>query len=194
MMAMMTRTKSEVRSIVTDDEFGGFQITISPSAKAWLTSGIALTMWVLVMGLTLQGVVAKHSRNNAEDVKFFVIWLMFGLAFAFVACGNWLRRDTVIIEGKALILRKEFSVFRWERMFELSEVRNLRPAPPDNSNGVRAEQRGRPSAVAFDFQNRTFQFGVRLSESEVMRLIKTIRERFPIRDDWREAEPLPVSR
>jgi hypothetical protein len=193
-MGAITRTKSEVRSIVTDDEFGGFRITIPPTAKAWMGSGIVLAVWILVMGLTLLGLSHKPLSGNTEGIKFFLILLMFGLAFVLAAGTNWLRRDTVIIEGKSLILRKEFALFRKERIFELGEVRNLRPAPPMHRDGPRGEARLRSSAVAFDYRTKTFQFGVGLSEGEVMRLIKTIRERFPIRDDWKEAEPLPVVR
>ena len=188
------KTKPSVRSIVTDDEFGGFRVTIPPAAKAWVGSGIVLAIWVIVMGLTLLGLSRRPLSGNVEGIKFFLIWLMLGLGFAFVAGGMWLRRDTVIIEGKSLVLRKEFSVFRKERMFELSKVRNMRPAPSLNSDGARPEIDRRSSSVVFDYETKTYQFGFGLSESEVMRLIKTIRERFPIRDDWKEAEPLPVSR
>ncbi len=193
-MATDFKTMPTVRSIVTDDEFGGFRITIPPAAKAWVGSGIVLAIWVLVMGLVLLGLSRRPLSGNVEGIKFFLIWMMLGLGFALVAGGLWLRRDTVIIEGKSLILRKEFSVFRRERMFELSKVRNLRPAPSFNSDGARAERHSRSSSVACDYDTKKYQFGFGLSESEVMRLIKTIRERFPIRDDWKEAEPLPVSR
>jgi hypothetical protein len=193
-MGTALKTKPDVRSVVTDDEFGGFRITIPPAAKARVACGIALGTWAVAMGLTMLGLSSRPLHGNFEGIKFFLILLMFGLGFVFIAGTNWLRRDTVIIEGKSLILRKEFSVFRKERMFELSGVRNLRPVPSFNSDGARPEGRRRLSSVAFDYETKTYQFGFGLSESEVMRLIQTIRERFPIRDDWKEAQPLPVSR
>ena len=191
---MATSTHAGVRSIVTDDEFGGFRICIPSTTRAWAVSGMVLGMWLLVMWFTVIQLGSRRLHNNPEGVKFFLFWLAGGLALASTACATWLRRDTVIIEGKSLILRKEFTVFRRERAFELSEIRNLRPAPPVHSRGAHTDHRGRSTAVAFDHRNRTYQFGVGLSEAEVMRLIKTIRSRFPIRDDWNEAEPLPVSR
>ena len=193
-MARMTDANSDVRSIVTDDELGGFRITIPPSAGDWMGTGVVLAIWVLVTGVTLLGLSRRPVSGNLEEITFSVVILVFGLAFALMAGTTWLRWDTMFIEGKSLILRKEYCVFRKERMLELSKVRNLRPAPPDDSHFSRGEARGRPSAVAFDYETKTYQFGFGLSESEVMRLIKTIRERFPIRDDWKEAEPLPVSR
>jgi hypothetical protein len=46
--------------------------------------------------------------------------------------------------------------------------------------------------VAFDSGGRTHHFGVGLSENEVARLVKTIRQRFPIKDEPDDVEPLPV--
>ena len=192
MCVMATSTVSDIRSIVTDDEFGGFRISIPSTSRAWAVSGMVLGIWLLVMWLTLIQLGSKPLSSNAEGIKFCLFWLAGGLALLFTAGATWLRRDTVIIEGKSLILRKEFASFRKERIFELSEVRNLRPAPPDHSGGAGAHYLSRSTAVAFDHKDRTYRFGVGLSEPEVMRLIKTIRSRFPIRDDWNEAEPLPV--
>ncbi len=193
-MATDLKTKPGVRSIVTDDEFGGFRITIPPSASAWLSFGIVLAIWIVAMSLLLLGLSRTPLSGNAAGIKALVLGLIFGIGFVLIAGSNWVRRDTVIIEGKSLMLRKEFASIRRERSFELNEIRNLRSAPPDNPNGAYSERYGRTSVVAFDYKNKTYQFGIGLSETEVMRLIKTIRERFPIRDDWKEAEPLPVSR
>ncbi len=191
---MATSTASDIRSIVTDDEFGGFRITIPPTARAWAGCGALLLLWMFVMYLTLVNLGSRPLSNNVEGVKFLFIWLAAGIGLAIGAGAGWLRRDTVIFEGKSLILRKEFACFRKERMFDLSEVRNLRPAPGDQSGAIRADRIGRAAAVAFDHRDRTYRFGFGLSGPEVMRLLKTIRSRFPIRDDWSEAEPLPISR
>ena len=192
---MGVSTSSNVRSIVTDDEFGGFRITIPPSVRAWVGSAAVLLLWILVLGLNLLNLSSKPVASNWGGVKFFLIWVFLGVCFALFAGAGWLRRDTVIIEGKSLVLRKEFACLRKEQTFELSEVRNLRPAAPlDDTSRPSAHPRSRARSVAFDHQGRTYHFGVGLSEQEVMRLIKTIRTRFPIRDDWNEVEPLPVSR
>ncbi len=179
---------SDVRSIITDDEFGGFRITIPSSGKAWAIAGIGFGVWILVLALTLQNLSTCRRESNAEGIKFLGIWTAVGLVFGAVAVCGYLRRDTIIIEGKTLVLRKEFAACRKERTFELADIRNLRPAPLDDPAG----SRHRPNSVAFDHKGKTYRFGCALTEPEVMRLIKTIRSRFPIRDDWSEAEPLPV--
>jgi hypothetical protein len=46
---MATRTVSDIRSIVTDDEFGGFRIRIPSTTRAWAVSGVVLGIWLLVM-------------------------------------------------------------------------------------------------------------------------------------------------
>ena len=51
---------------------------------------------------------------------------------------------------------------------------------------------GRPNTVGFDHKGRTYHFGASLSEQEVLRLVKTIRLKVSIREDWSEVEPLPV--
>ena len=87
-MAAELKTKPDVRSIVTDDEFGGFRITIPPAAKAWVGSGIVLAIWVLVMGLTLLGLSRRPLSGNVEGIKFFLILLTLGVGFAFIAGSN----------------------------------------------------------------------------------------------------------
>ena len=99
-------------------------------------------------------------------------------------------REVIKIEGKSLVLGKEFAVFTKERIYELAEVRNLRPMRWNDD----AQGQGRPDMVGFDYKGRTYHFGASLSEQEVLRLIKTIRLKVAIRDDWSEVEPLPVGK
>jgi hypothetical protein len=101
---------------------------------------------------------------------------------------NGLFREVIRIDGKSLVLRKEFGLWAKERIFEVADVRNLRPIRwNDGVQGV-----ARSDRVGFDCNGRTYQFGARLSEQEVLRLIKTIRLKVSIREDWSEVEPLPV--
>jgi hypothetical protein len=183
-------TRSDIRSIITDDEFGGFRITIPASGKAWAIAGIGFAFWLCVFVFTLRNVGSTPASSNFEKIKILFMWTAGGITLGAIAVTGYLHRDTVIIEGKSLVLRKEFACCRKERTFELSDIRNLRPAPLDDPSGVKH----RPTSIKFDHKGKTYQFGCLLSEPEVMRLIKTIRSRFPIRDDWSEAEPLPVIR
>jgi hypothetical protein len=185
---MNTTTSSEIRSIVTDDEFGGFRITIPQAARARARARTVLIIWLLVVGMDL---IVLACTRNAGAVVFLFACLLVGVSIAREAATGWVRRDIIIFDGKSLTVRKEFLIFRSERWFELKEIKNLRPATADHGN--RAV--GPPSEVVFDLERGgTHRFGYRLSELEVARLVKTIRDRFPIRDDWKEVEPLPIAR
>jgi hypothetical protein len=190
MSAVSKSESSDARSIVSDDEFRGFRIVIPPSRTAWVVFACGVAIWVMIMAFELSSIRSAPGRARGEGITSLVVTGAIGLGLGSLTAAAALRRDTVIIEGKSLLLRKEFATFRKERAFELGEIRNLRPALVDSPSG----NRHRPSSVAFDYKGETYQFGCALSEPEVMRLIKTIRTRFPIRDDWNEAEPLPVIR
>jgi hypothetical protein len=179
-----------IRSTVTDDEFGGFRITIPGSDGARLAFGIGFAVWGFVLALTLWSFVTSQKRITFEEIKFYGGWTAIGVFMGLFALSKGIAREVIIIEGKSLVLRKEFTVFSKARTFELAQVRNLRPMrSQDEYNTGR-----RPDMVAFDHNRRTYRFGHGLSEQEFMRLIKTIRSRFPIRDDWNDVEPLPVVR
>jgi hypothetical protein len=178
------------RSIVTDDEFGGFRIVIPASRKAWVLFACGVGIWVVILAFELSYLRSAGARSFGEGLKWLLMTAAIGLGMGSLAAAAGLRRDTVVIEGKSLVVRKEFAFIRKERAFDLGEIRNLRPWSLDYPPG----SRHRPSSVAFDYKGKTYQFGCALSAPEVMRLIKTIRTRFPIRDDWNEAEPLPVIR
>jgi hypothetical protein len=185
---MDAMTSSEIRSIVTDDEFGGFRITIPPAARARAVARIILRIWLLVVGIDL---IVFACTRHAGAVVFLCVCVLVGAPMVIEAATGSLRRDVIIFDGKSLTIRKEFLFFSRERWFELKEIRNLRPAPKPTGDRLLH----RPSQVAFDVDRcGTYQFGYGLSELEVARLVKTIRDRFPIRDDWKEVEPLPIAR
>jgi hypothetical protein len=122
--------------------------------------------------------VLTHSRIGLKTI------------IGLVAVAKGIVREVIMIEGKLLVLRREFAGFSRVRAYELAQVRNLRPMRSlEEHHGVRGAD-----TVAFDHNGRTCRIGHGLSEQEVMRLVKTIRSRFPIGDDWSEVEPLPVVR
>jgi hypothetical protein len=186
--AMPEITAPVMRSVITDDEFGGFRITIRPTVGTRLAFWCALAVWGIGVLLTLRSIVNSPARLTLEGIKPLGFWLAIGVFIWFFAVFKGIIREVIKIEGKSLILRKELAVFSKDRIFQLVDVRNLRPMRwNDDSHGSR-----RPDTVAFDHKGRTYHFGAGLSEQEVLRLIKTIRLKFAIREDWSEVEPLPV--
>jgi hypothetical protein len=177
-----------IRSTVTDDEFGGFRIVIPARENVRRVFGLALAVWILVMALALWSSVTSPRPMTLEGIKFYGVWTVIGSLVVLIPAAMGIAREMIVIEGKSLVLRKDIAGFSKTRTFELTALRNLRPiASSDDSHPGR-----RPDQIAFDHNGRTYRFGRGLSEHEVMRLIKTIRARFPIRDAWEDVEPLPV--
>ena len=50
------------------------------------------------------------------------------------------------------------------------------------------------NSVVFEYGGRCYRFGAGLSEEEVLRMVRTIRDRFRIKDHVDDVEPLPVLR
>jgi hypothetical protein len=179
-----------MRSIVTDDEFGGFRITIRPSLRRAVAFWCGLAVWTCGVLFTVRSIVSSPSRLTFEAITPLLYWLAAGVFISLFALLNGIVREVIKIDGKRLVLRKELGLFTTERAFELADIRNRRPWRfNDDSGGSRP-----PDRVAFDHKRRTFHFGASLSEQEVLRLIKTIQTKVSIREDWNEVEPLPVVR
>jgi hypothetical protein len=183
----MAKAKSPaLRSVVTDDEFGGFRITIpAPQGCAYALGCVSLCCAGVVALLFL--FILSDPRENFEEAgPLLAFWLLFGLALGVCLLFSGLR-EVAIIEGKTLVLRSETIIgFARETAFELASLRNLRIQ-------CYPEQLGQPCAIAFEHGARTHFFGRGLDRDEAARLVKTIRTKFPIRNDWDDAEPLPVN-
>jgi len=185
-------TPSPIRSTVTDDEFGGFRITIPASPAARMGFGYGLICWaagtallMVVTVLYLLSDMAPHGRASG-GTGFLFVWVLIGMLLGVGLVHATTSREVVTIDGKFLALRKELAGLHFSRTFGMAGIRNLRPArivPQRNSWDYYR------SAVSFDHGGATHYFGVGLSEAEVLRLVKTLRQRFRILDD---AEPLPV--
>jgi hypothetical protein len=183
-------TAPVIRSVITDDEFGGFRITISPSVKTQAAFWCGVAVWNCGVLLTLRSIVNSPARLTIDGIKPLGVWLAIGMFIWLFALLKGIIREVIIIEGKSLILRKEFAGCSRSRTLELAAVKNLRPMRwNDDGHWQRP-----PDMVGFDYKGRNYHIGASLSEQEVLRLIKTIRLKVAIRDDWSEVEPLPVVR
>lgn len=181
---MAETTPPAIRSLITDDEFGGFRITIPATEGGRCALGCGFALWAVVLALAVLYIISDPAWHFSGGIKFLGVWVAIGLILGFVAAAGT-AREIVMIEGKTLVLRRESAVFTSDQTFDLAGVRNLR-------SGRLTGLSGSPNAVAFEHGGRTHHFGVGLSAHEVVRLVKTIRSRFPIRDDWNDAEPLPI--
>ncbi len=135
------------------------------------------------MGVTLLYIASDPGENFSGGIKILGVLMVIGLLplLLVVVTANY--REELIIDGKTLVLRLGNAWFFSTHTFDLAGVKNLRPSLTS-------------SAVVFEHGGKIHRFGtgvgVPLSKQEVVRLVKTIRLRFPIRDDLDDAEPLPV--
>jgi hypothetical protein len=178
----MDRTTSPViRSIVTDDEFGGFRITIPPSETLW-PGGCLSAVLTPGFAFAVLYIVSDPGHNLRGGLTMLGVFTVIGLLIGGSLIHSWTHREVITIESKALVVRSESVGFARSRTFDLAGLRNLRPG--------RIGDRG-ANAVLFEQGRQTRHFGSGLSEQELVRLVKTIRSRLPIRDDWNDVEPLP---
>jgi hypothetical protein len=189
MAAVAELSSPDIRSQITDDEFGGFRITIPGPSDARRVYGCMLAIWALVLSIAVHHLIAdtRAGRSFSPVLAFLGVWAVVGFLPAYALAYCLTGREVVRIDGKALVLRSEILGRGRSRMFDLAGVKNLRPVRRIDDS---FEYRG--NAIAFDHGGKTYLFGGGLSDHEILRLIKTIRQRFPIRDDMDDAEPLPV--
>jgi hypothetical protein len=169
-------------SSITDDEFGGFRITIPPlyQWRGW-TAAFVVASFVLFAAV------------RGSSVKMILISFPACLLIGYNLINTLAIRRVVAIDGKNLVLASELAGFRKVKTFELARVRNLRPVVRSLTRG---SSEGTPVAnsVVFEYGGRCYHFGTGLSEEEVLRLVRTIRDRYRIKDHVDDVEPLPVLR
>lgn len=176
-----------IRSTATNDEFGGFRITIPRGTElGGCVVGCGLVVWSLVLLLALAYVVSNARNAEPGRFTFLIVWTVLGLAVLAFNLFAAPVAEIVIIDEKSIVIRTEYLRRTYDRAFALVDVRNLRVTGNNDAPGHLV-------AVAFDCNGTTVGFGHGLSHNELLRIAKTIRQRFRIRDDLDDAEPLPVA-
>ncbi len=179
---MTGKTVPVIVSSITDDEFGGFRITIPPLYR-WpgLTAAFLLSSVILWIGV------------RTLDVKLLIFAIPATLFIAYSLINTLAIRRIIMIDGKNLAIRTEIAGFTRTKTFELAQIRNLRPIVYSHARGS-PEGPNLANSVVFDYGRKLHRFGTGLSEEEVLRMVKTIRDRFRIKDHVDDVEPLPVVR
>jgi len=180
----------EIRSTITDDEFGGFRITIPTrqlSGLATYFTSLGIFFWTVVGFLVSLMIVGSRDFSRAPVILpiWLLSWGFFEGLMILVLVESRTGREVVILDEKRVQIRNELAGFAIARRYDRSRARNLRYAA---LNGQWASVGG----AAFDYDGRPRYFGLGLSEYEARRMIATILQRFPFPDDWDKLEPLPV--
>jgi hypothetical protein len=181
-MASVKEATPVIQSTITDDEFGGFRVTIPPRGKLGIPA--------LVLCISLLVVYVGLLSHLIQSVLCFSITAACSAFVLLRALTGW---EVVTLDGKTLSLRRYIAGISRARPFELSQVRNLRPIRNSQQQPHQRDQL-QSNSVAFEYGSKTYHFGKGLSEIEVIRLVKTLRQRFRFKDDVDDAEPLPIIR
>jgi hypothetical protein len=181
-----------IRSIITDDEFGGFRVTVPPAMQNSCGLGCGIAIVYIVFAACLLGLITDlRSHHVHPDSRRFLVLLVLGMiAFTGMLVTGLTRREVLMIDGKTLSIWTERVGVRASDTFDLSEIGNLKPVTPFVLSKYKP---GRGPAITFDHNGKSYLFGFGLSEYEGKRIAKTIHLRYPIPDEGDDdVEPLPV--
>ena len=176
---------AEPRCQVTDDEYGGFRVTIRPRGFGVLSYvGLCVLITAVILGTLKCLNEGSNVAVTAAAVAFLVLTgLLLGMLIVFRATCF----EIVMIDGKTLEIRSEWAFGAFSETFGLGEIRNLRVVCPTAENEVTLQY------AAFDRGRMVHRFASGLSTHELSRLVKTILVRFPIKNDQDDIKPLPVN-
>lgn len=175
-----------IRSEWQTDEAGGLWITIPghPRILAIVAIAGAINLWWLIV--LFVGSLPGADRRPANGMVALVgLFLAEGIWVLWIGAG----REVIRIDDDLLVIRHQggLPTGRGTRSYPMAELRNLRYAPVPARLGRRPRDH---RSLAFDCGGKTVRFGDAVLEEEARRIVRTIKDRFPIPDD--EVEPLPV--
>src|SRR5262245_33423889 len=98
-------TPPAIRSIITDDEFGGFRITIPGPGVEFgqgYACGCGLVLWIAGAMLTLVYLFSDPHHLTAGGIKFLVIYIVTGLILGSAAVVAFTASEIITIDQKTL--------------------------------------------------------------------------------------------
>ncbi len=173
------------RVSVTQDKSGGLEITVAPARSDLITLNFLVGLWLAVLVGTCIWLAWAVGISNVSVgwVVFLFGWTMLGPVFAKARERAKTAFETILIDPRAITMHSGNESKSVTRRYDVVNVRNLRyPDPSEFSSG----------AVAFNHDGVVVTFAAGISRFEAIRLIKTIRLRFRIPDDFEDVDPLPV--
>lgn len=207
------------RCRVTYDKIDGLSIEI-PSIRNWpfaLFLSVWLCGWLFgelaalaTIASYLLGVPLGPAFSNHPPAPFLIVWILFwtiaGAVIADALVWQLRGQELIQINEERIVMNRVGSLWRrGTRVFRLADLQNLRFAPlvysmfPRGIGAYRERWEAQMQwlgtsggSIAFDVEDRTYRFGIQLSEHESWRLIKTIKDHYKIADD--KYESLPVER
>src|SRR6185312_5191865 len=182
---------------VTDDEFGGFRITIRYPRSQDNVVGCLILMSFAWVFLGFAGICgfAGGTSWSWHFLLYLAGWLLVGLVVVFgsLAAGLGGKAEVIMVSDDTLVVRSESGPFGSTCTFELGKVRNLRYSAAMKGVEFFADGSARLGGVDVLLNGSDpFYLGIGLPKADCLRLIRTLRDRFKIPDDSDTVEPFPV--
>ena len=153
-----------------------------------LLAGPFVTIFVVLLVahvLSFLGMTIAEPYTRLSSLVSLGVVSLFMLALLALGVHELAAQEIIQIDGKRLTHWMSGSFFGRKRSFDLANLRNLRFYPYPNDRIPR-------TSLAFDHFGRTYHFGRLVFEWNVLRLITTIQERYPIPDEVIHAPAFPV--
>lgn len=182
-VCLKTSHAPESRIKVTDDEFGGFRITIDSTWKGSKLGCLVLGtfLWLLTGCVYVCGFASDQAGPRSLYTAL-TIWIVLGIVLVGGAIVIGAEdHEVIMVSDQHFTVRRETRLKHFDTTFALREVRNLRFADSESWRGIE-----------FQVGERKYHVGSGLSKNECLRVIKTLKTRFKFPDDLDEAEPLPI--
>lgn len=161
----------------------GLRIVIPVRANPFLLFFIGLWILMMAFGFIMMATDSRfHGEKGPPVLMFLPFFLVFGPIVATVFLWNAFGKELILVRDKTLTLRGELLGLGRSRDFDLTQVKNLRPAPPSALPEWFASFQRFPGfsakTIFFDYGAKTFRFGPSIDEPEARRIIEAI-ERQP---------------
>ena len=158
---------------------GELRIVIPARANPFLLFFIGLWILMMAFGFIMMATDSRVPREQGPPVLMFLPFLLvFGSIAASIFLWNAFGRELILVKDKTLTLRGELLGLGRSREFDLTQVKNLRPAPPSALPEWFASFQRFPGfsakTILFDYGAKTFRFGSGIDEPEARRIIEAI--------------------
>lgn len=163
---------------------------VIPYSRSWFVIGF-LGFWLCAWAVAEVLIPLRFLEGEAPPggwllmVVWFVVWTVAGVLAVYAWLWQVMGKEIVTVREGRLTFRRDVGGFGLDKVYDLSEVRELRAEPVafdpmDFSTALQLWGIG-GGAITFDYEGKTRRFGIGLDETEARQAVAAIKKR------WRAA-------
>ncbi|MGB5695130.1 MAG: hypothetical protein WBM46_05730 [Polyangiales bacterium] len=148
----------------------------------WALLTVFLGGWALGETLTLMSFLRDGTPSQPVFLAIWlVVWTAVGVYFLYVWAWHLGGREIIELEDRTLTKKRELFGLAIPKMFDVSEIKNLRVLPQDlpmrdtqeRVDAMMAEFWGlRGGTIAFDHGTKTYRFGFGVDDAEAQQIVE----------------------